>query len=363
MTLRRTRTPGRRARALVALAAVGLAAPLLAAAGAQTASGATTGAFYVLRSQATGNPASAADNAKCDSYLGTPRKYLTLQRLDATLNAPVVSTASGELTNGTAVPVTPAYLCAALPGDGGVVQSYARTTLPTIGAVELAGPCNPSLAAAQLGTALVDCRLNVLSAPAGFSGVGQTNSIDNPFNGPGAQTGSLISAYVTGPTTSDSGTPAAAAPATVNGAKFYVLRATSSTTSTGLSACPSGWKGRVSTLKAAQVASDSGRVLAPTGGSVGSLTTCYASASTSGKVSAKAALTLTSTGRTYRSEGDCTQTALAATPGTVVQTCGLVLRAPVFTVEDGLLTGTLTVPSGAAAETVDAGVWSFTDLT
>jgi hypothetical protein len=142
-----------------------------------------------------------------------------------------------------------------------------------------------------------------------------------------------------------------------------VLGALNAVTRTGLAECPGGWRARIGDVRAVQPSASTGRVLPASGPVVGSLTTCYSSSSTSGKVSVRTTLRTTSPARTLKAEGDCTQQPLAAMPGVVAQTCGLYVRAPLLTIQDGLISGTLLVPSGDAAGTVDAGVWTVTDLT
>jgi hypothetical protein len=337
----------------VGLIAVGPASPAGAATG--------PGSYYLVRSQATGRAPSAADDAKCDAYLGFPRNLATIQRLDAVINAPVVSPVTGEIINGVAAPVAPAYLCGALGADGGLIQSYAKTTFAGAGAVQVAGPCDIALAAAQPGAALADCRLSPVPGTGTQPGVITTNSVVNPLNVEGAQTGSLITAYFPGVAQANDGPPPSAAPAPVPGANFYVLRDAGSRIVTGSADCPIGWRARVSTVKAAQVARTSGRVAPASGADVGSVTVCLEKKTTTGDVNAKAVLRLGS--KTLKSEGVCRHTALPGIGTSVAQTCGLWLKAPFLTIQDGLLTGTLLVPSGDSAGSTDSGVWTFASLT
>jgi hypothetical protein len=321
-------------RAAVALLGATLVAsgPLaLGAAGGAPASAAAAGpgSYVFVRSQATGKAPSAADDARCADALGFPRNLLTIERLDAVVNAPTVDPATGEITNGVAAPVSPAYLCGALGGDGALVQSYARTTFPPVGAIQVAGPCDlrPSLA-----------------------------QVLNPLSGAGAQTGSLIAGYFPGVPAADDGPAPAAAPKPVAGARFHVLRDGGSRTLTSSSDCPAGWRARVSTLKAARVAAATGRVAPASGPDAAALTVCYDRVATTGTVNARAVLRLS--GTTLRAEGVCRHQALPGTGTALVQTCGLWLKAPLLTIRDGLITGTLLVPAGNAAGTADSGLWT-----
>lgn len=345
----------------VLLGVLGAAPGAVAAAGADG-----PGSYYVLRSQATGNPPKPADDAACNAYLGFPQNVATIQRLDATLFAPVVSTA-GEITNGVAAAVTPAYLCGALGADGGLITSYAKTRLPEAGLpqngrVEVAGPCGVSLGLAQLGAATADCRLNPIAGAGGVSGVFTTNSIVNPLGVSGPQTGSLITGYVLGAPHTDPGAAPTAAPQPVPGANFYVFRAGASTTAGGSSDCPFTWRARTTKLYAAHPAASTGRVGDASGPQAGTVTTCFEKKQTTGTFRAKAVVRLT--GRSViTSEGTCTHQALTGVVGSAAQTCGLWVKAPLGTIEDGLVSATTLVPAGDPAGSTNNGVWTVATLT
>ncbi|MGH2959082.1 MAG: hypothetical protein ACRDKE_05715, partial [Solirubrobacterales bacterium] len=154
------------------------------------------GTYYMFRTRDTTQPATTEQNAKCKSYFGSTRYGTIITRLNAALYSPKTDPATGRVTDQTAAPLGPGFICSA-PGANldGILEAYAYTALPGMGTVYANGPCSPEPVLPAVGAIVASCRLKPRpDAAVGVTGgLITSNSIVNqtPETTPDTPTGSV----------------------------------------------------------------------------------------------------------------------------------------------------------------------------
>lgn len=241
------------------------------------------GSFYVFRTRDTTQPATAAQNANCKSYFGATRYSTVITRLNAALYSPTTDPATGRVTDQTAAPLGPGFICSA-PGLNldGILESYAYTALPGMGTVYANGPCSPEPVFPALGAIVASCRLKPRPDPAvGVTGgLITSNSIVNqtPELAPDTPTGSVWTAYVTGTPIPSTDPPTVVTPPgdEAPGINFFIARSVRAASSTSTRNCSApALFARTSTLTSVQPDPATSRIPDADGPEIGKLLVCY----------------------------------------------------------------------------------------
>ncbi len=320
------------------------------------------GSYYVFRTRDTTQPATDEQNAKCKSYFGSIRYGTVITKLNAALYSPTVDQSTGRVTDQTAAPLGPGFICSApaLNLDG-ILESFAYTALPGMGTVYASGPCSPEPVFPALGALSASCRLKPKADPAvGVTGgLITSNSVVNelPEVSPSAPTGSVWTAYVTGTPQPSSDPPGVVnPPEDAPGLTFFIARAAQASTSTSTRKCgvPALFA-RTTTLSSVQPDPGTSKLPSESGPAIGSLLVCYTAPLIGAFVAtAKASLTGPHGPLSIDMVGRC---ANVSTSAGNAQSCSLKATSGV---KGGLITSNGLARAFEPQKANNAAIWTFT---
>jgi hypothetical protein len=318
------------------------------------------GRFYVFRTRDTTQAPTAAQNQACQDYFGPVRAESVVTKLNAALFTFNVDHSTGRVTDQTAAPLGPGFICGA-PGvdTGGELDAFAYTALPTTGVVDAHGPCALEPVMAQAGSAIVNCHLqpDPDKSTGVTGGLITSNSVVNESGSAGAPTGSIWTAYIVGAPPARAGHPLPVGPVSgeAAGIDFYVARALGDGKPSG---CPAGGQGGSDTLTSVAPSSGSSLIASGLGQRIGHLQVCYTSAIPGGFV-ADATATVTGAGGPFqiRATGQCDNNATTAGND---QSCALsVTGSTASQVKGGLLTSNGLADPSEPSKRHSAAIWTM----
>ncbi|CCQ14304.1 Excinuclease ATPase subunit [Rhodococcus sp. AW25M09] len=323
------------------------------------------GSFSVYRTVDSGQRPTAADNAACGDYFGSPRSLTVVERLDARMYTFANDPSTGFLSDPTAQNVGPIYVCDGPTIDGqAFLDQWGVLTAPGLGRLSMNGPCGLEFMIGSPGRAAVDCVLRVNPNDSGVTdGVATSNSVANPLRLPDGRTGSLWTLYTLGEGTAPVAEPVAGTPQPTGSVKYSVGREVNSVSAGSTAVCPGGL--RTTEIHSISVDPATGAASTePSQDIAATASICYQNPSSP---DFGASLSITSFGvtpaLTATSTGQCRRTDLAVEPGTVQQSCGFTLPPqPGRGLTGGQVTLNGLVPTNDAAGSANSAIWTTSFL-